>query len=231
MKIESQQAIKEALAERGELPLTWECGCDSSLLKFAGWSDNWAHLSTTLQTAVRDLSEHIIDKLNLPGAGPVMDEGEGRVFVDASDGSVRINYSSRFMNYEIHETDLAEVLRKKDDIPISIEQLEAADFKFNIYIDIDEGHAEKDLLSNLSATPDPGESAKALLANTLKDYLPDFETQYWLTHKKSNEDYVKCRLIDVYGNWSLAEKNLVFSAWCGVEYLIHDLKEQVVVLF
>jgi len=225
---ESQKVIKEALDEKGELPLTWECGCDSSILNFAGWSDNWSHLSSTLQTGLRDLSDHIVDQLNLPGAGPVMDEGEGRVFRD-SDGTVKLVYSSRYVSYEIPDVELAEVLREKNDFAVAVDALQIDDFSFNL--DIDEDTRDKSLLANLNTKPELEESIKIQILACLNEHFPDFETPYWMTNKRSNSDYLKCRSLEIYGSWTLLKKQMVITKWCGVEYLEHDLKEQQVSLF
>ena len=74
MKPEAKQIIKDALQEHGELPLTWECGCDSSLLNFGGWANNWKDLGSAFQSGLRELDEHIIYQLELPRAGGLMDK-------------------------------------------------------------------------------------------------------------------------------------------------------------
>ena len=228
MKPESRDVIKEALNEKGELPLTWECGCDSSILNFDGWSNSWAHLSSALQEGLHELRDHIVDELELPGVGPVIDEGEGCVFLD-EDGAVMLVYSSRFVSYEFPDSDLAEVLREQNKFELEVDGLNQQDFSFNL--SVDEDTQDKNPLANFSTKPELDVSAKSLFLESLRDHIPDFETKYWMTNKKSDDDFVKCRSLEMFGNWTSADKKLVFDKWCGVECLEHDLKEQKVKLF
>ena len=228
MKPESRQVIKDALKERGELPLTWECGCDSSILNFSGWYSNWSSFSQTLQESLHDLRDHIVYELNLPGAGPVMDEGEGKIAIDADD-SVKLTYSSKYLVFEMPDIELAEILRDLKDHSITIKELAVEDFRFDITID--EDTSPKEAAEQFSATPDLNDANKKELLDALQEYLPDFGKEYWMTNKRSNKDFVKCRSLEIYGNWTLKSQTLVVTRWCGIEYVEHDLKEQQVTLF
>jgi len=228
MKDEATQAIRDALKTKGELSVDWECGCDSSIVNFGSWYTKNYSPEDPLNAHIDDLRYRIIDLLNLPGAGGLMDEGKGKIFFDEPDDSIKLTYSSRCAVYEIDKVELAEILRDRKNVSFAINDLEAEDFSFSIYID--EDTVDKDLFANFSPTPNLDESIVTAVVEKLKDHVPDFVTRYPFTNKTKSSDFLVCRILEVDGTWTSKNNKVVFTKWCGVEYLEHDVKDVTVKL-
>ena len=223
--------LKDALKTKSDLPVKWECGCDESLVYFEGWAKEkggWFSKESPYNDALSQLRQRMIELLDLPNAGEVMDEGQGRIFLDELDGSIKLTYSSTCVVYEMPEEIMPEVLRERSDVEVQID-LEAPDFEL-LFLVKDYLLEDKEVLDLIHCKPEIDHPSKTTLWNRLRPLLPEYGSVHPLQGGIDGMESGKVVSLDVSGSWDSSQKTFKYSLYVGCEYLAHEVNERTVVL-
>lgn len=224
--------LKETLDKKSDLPVTWECGRDESMIFFEGWAKEkrgWLGKSNPHGEALGQLGTRMIELLDLPNAGEVMDEGQGRIFFDPIDDAIKLTYSSTCVLYDMPEDVVPELLRERENVELEIGELDAADFKF-IFLLKESRLKDKEVIDLFKCTPDIGREAKTILWQRLRSALPGLGSAHKLLAGVQGMEWGKCVTLDLSGNWTSKEKLLHYHSYVGCEYIAHKIDDRTVVL-
>jgi hypothetical protein len=226
----SWKEVKQVFAKEGVMPVTWECGNDESLVNLHGWGQwkkNHAH-SILLDM----LCDRIIEKLELPNAGPLMDEGEGSVFFDADTNKLKITYSSKCVVFEMHEDEKPRPeLKDRENEKISLPQLDEVEFSF--YGDLFDPAQIENWFSSVVVKPEISSASNEILKQSLGEAFQPLFTSFAETkaaHVDSTAGEVVLKGCDFDGSWSPDEKTLTYNLYPSVGCLAKVADNETAVL-
>jgi len=211
---------KKVFAKEGPMPVTWECGNDESLVNLHGWG-TWKknHPHSLL---LNMLCERVVDKLELPNAGPLMDEGEGSIFYDAESNELKITYSSKCVVFEMHEDEKPRPeLKDRKDVKVSLPDFNEAEFSF--YSDLFDLEQIEEWFSRVVVKPEISDASRQNLKAALHDAL---EESFFIALAKTESLQISSPVgeialqgFDLEGSWSPTEKTLTYTLYPSVGLL------------
>lgn len=226
----SWKEVKQVFATEGPMPVTWECGNDESLVNLHGWGEwkkNHPHMPL-----LNMLCERILEKLELPNAGPLMDEGEGNVFYDADTNELKITYSSKCVISEMHEDEKPRPeLKDREDVKIALPLLEEAEFSF--YGDLYDASQIEDWFSLVVVKPEISAASTEALKNALGEAFHSFFAAFAEStpfDAESTPGEFVLTGCDYEGSWSPTEKTLTYNFYPSVGCLAKVADNETVVL-
>jgi len=229
------KSLRVALEKEGSLSLRWDCGCDQQSVSFDDWGADYWQAKHPYGSTLVDLKTHLIISLQLPGASPASDIGEGTIYLDDSDSRIKLVHTSTRIRYD-DESVGSGFSDFQEYGAVVIEDLDIPDFSASIgasapTVNYDEVRTRKNLVTQFELSkirPDADKSRIVILENALVNIL---EPLLQSMENDPKTGVVRVDSIEASLEWGNDSKTLVYQIYPRLAAVGRISKGEIVNLF